>query len=314
MTVCNDTRRIVGILLVNERHHRHHLDSRWSNSDSIQNCDNFLVKPSWRKTMLAWMYGLTMKCPSLSREAVSVAAIYLETSIACGLIHSPTTFKVVSITCLFLATKLIDSMAVTLDDLIRLCRGEFSATDVVRMELPIIQALKWRLHPATPNCFLHQFLCFFPRDTHNHAVAKVHEVSQLVIELVSCHDTSLCTLLPSEIAFCAVLTAMEFVAQVEDLRVRHRQVAAIRIRSCTGTKSNHFTIRRAVGELAILLIANDSTSMRLTSILGDAPSTSSSDEFDSSEQSCSWPKHGRIKLSPVSLVSFGEQPALLKLY
>ena len=81
--------------------------------NSSRNGVKFVIKPSWRKTILEWMYGLTTKCSTLSQEAVAVAAVYWDTSTGHGMVDSETSFKVMAIACLFIAIKLIDYMSVT---------------------------------------------------------------------------------------------------------------------------------------------------------------------------------------------------------
>jgi hypothetical protein len=268
-------------------------------------CDSPVVQPQWRKTILEWMYGLTTKCSLLSRETIAVAAYYLDVSISRGMIASQLEFKVVSITCLNIATKLVDSTTVTLEDLIKLCGDQFTLSDVLEMELRMLTTLQWRLHPPTPNCFVHQFLRLFPNDISPQSLDKICCISQLAIEKAICEPTDCRQFLPSELAYASLLLATEFVGTDADLSIRNLQLWCFRMSAYCKLKSNNSDIRRAIRELGKLITEEENTASRLYGILGER-SEKQEQRFHTTEKSASWPNYqrGRINLSPRSPVAF----------
>jgi len=142
------------------------------------------------------------------------------------------------------------------------------------MELSIIQELDWQLHPVTPNCFLHQFFCLFPKDMDDQAAKKINDVSQLVVEMLTCRERSFRGLLPSELAVCAMLTAMECVGYVEDLCVRQRQVIWSEFGHVVSSRAAVQQDRKLSGNLRISLCRGMQGSMftRLQNILGEVSS------------------------------------------
>lgn len=299
MSVCDQVHQVVSKLQLRERTvYKRPLEQPKKQDDPTE----FVVLPSWRKTILEWMYGLTTKCSVLSKETIAITAYYLDVSISQGLIRSQLEFKVVSVTCLFLATKVMDSSStsVTLEDLIQLCSSQFSATDIVQMELQILTKLQWRLYPPTPNCFVHQFLRLFPNETTPQTLDKVQQISQLMIEVATCQPMICSQSLPSEVAYASLLLATEFVGTDAELSIRNRQIWFLRMSTYCALKSNHVNVLQAIKELGNLISEEEIMTTRICEILGDV-SAQQDPRFHTNDKSSVWPNYQqRNKLSPRS--------------
>lgn len=151
----------------------------------------------------------------------------------------------------------------------KLCGGRFTVADVLGMELRILATLQWRLHPTTPNCFVHQFLRLFPSDTSPQTLDKVGCVSQLLIEVAICQPIECSQCLPSELAYASLLLATEFVGPETDLSILNRQLWGFRMSTYCKLKSNCFNIRQAIRELGHLIREEEKITTKLCEILGE---------------------------------------------
>jgi len=215
-----------------------------------------VVEPSWRKKILEWMYNLAAKCDLISKEAIATAAYYLDTAIdAPDLIQSKRDFKILSVACLYLATKILDTSSVTLRELMKLCGDEFSAAEVLNVELPLIATLDWRLHPPTPYCFLNQYLELLPICPSSTEFNSIRYFAQRLIEAFICQEHPCQEFYPSEIACAASLLALESERMNVPVRIRHAWLLKMSIQC--GLQSNNRRCCNALHRLLRLLSNED---------------------------------------------------------
>jgi hypothetical protein len=166
-----------------------------------------ILDGAWRQRIVEWMYSVTDHC-SLRRDSVAVAAHYLDLCVERGVVESRQQFQLAAMTALQLAIKLYDSTVVKLDSMIKLGRGLFKEQDVVDMEMKILNALKWQVHPPTPNCFIRQFLQLLPQSISPQVRFVLAEVTRFIAEISTClYKFVSCR--PSVIAYSAIVIAME---------------------------------------------------------------------------------------------------------
>lgn len=166
-----------------------------------------VVDGTWRQRIVEWMFGVVDHC-SLRRDSVAIAAFYLDLCVERGTVESRQEFQLAAMTALQLAIKLYDSTVVKLDSMIKLGRGLFTEQDVIDMEAKMLNALKWRVHPPTPLCFLRQFLRLLPPSVSPLAQYMVAEVTRFISEISVClYKFVDCP--SSAVAYAGMLIAME---------------------------------------------------------------------------------------------------------
>ena len=167
------------------------------------------VDESWRQRMAEWMYGVVDHC-NFRRDIVAVAMTYLDLLLSKDslLISSKRTFQLGAITSLYLAMKIFDTTFVKLSSLVRLARGLFSESDVLRMEMQILTKLEWRVHPPTPMCFLRHYTRLIPSTISSSTCFMITEVSRFVAEIAVCLYKFI-KYPRSTIAYAAICIAMD---------------------------------------------------------------------------------------------------------
>jgi Cyclin, N-terminal domain/Cyclin, C-terminal domain len=166
-----------------------------------------VVDGSWRQRIVEWMYGVVDHC-NLRRDSVAVAAYYLDLSLINGLVVSRREFQLAAMTALQLAIKLYDSTLVKLDSMVKLGRGLFNEQDVIDMEIKMLRALNWNVHPPTPVCFLRQFLRLLPPTVVPLTRYLIAEVTRFISEISVCLYKFV-KYPPSVIAYAGMLLAID---------------------------------------------------------------------------------------------------------
>jgi len=212
-----------------------------------------VVDGSWRQRIVEWMYGVVDHC-NLRRDSVAVAAYYLDLSLINGLVVSRREFQLAAMTALQLAIKLYDSTLVKLDSMVKLGRGLFSEQDVRDMEMKMLGALKWQVHPPTPVCFLRQFLRLLPNGVVPVTRYLIAEVTRFISEISVCLYKFV-KYPPSVIAYAGMLLAIERI-DGETLPFWQRQQIFDLMSSIAGLHHNSESVVDAVAQLHMSLERN----------------------------------------------------------
>jgi hypothetical protein len=133
-----------------DNHHHHH---------SIQ-VDNDAVDPSFRGKLCQWSYRICDHFGT-NREIVAFAFSFLDRFIdeySCD----RSGFKLAAMTCMYIATKMMNIKLLRICSLVEMCQGEFHAQQFLKMEKIILSALKFRLNPPISQAFILQFCVFLP--------------------------------------------------------------------------------------------------------------------------------------------------------
>ena len=122
------------------------------------------VESFCRERMCDWCYNV---CDSdvvrWDREMVAVAFSYVDAYLdggSCDRVH----YKLVALTSLYIATKVLSKEEISLRSLAELCRGEFVVQDIQAMERSILQKLQWRMNPPTAQSFIRYLQQLSPVD------------------------------------------------------------------------------------------------------------------------------------------------------
>lgn len=169
-----------------------------------------IFRGAWRKQIVEWMYVLVKYC-KLKHEATAAAVYYLDTAVSLSMVQTPKDYQLCAMTALHVALKVYGSptvRVVKLSCLVKLGNGKFIENDIIQMEYDLLRALKWRLHPPTPDCFLHRYLELLPLSQNQNYRKKVEEITEEIIEVAVANDRFLA--FPSSvIAYAALLLALE---------------------------------------------------------------------------------------------------------
>lgn len=148
----------------------------------------------------------------IDREVVAVSMNFLDRYLS----HrrcDRNAFKLAATTTLHLAVKILYPCKLAdLGILSDLSRGEFRMSDVCTMEVQILDALKWNMHPPTICAFCSIFLDFFFASRvvtmSSHDLDDIYDVASFFCELSIC-DYSFAMASPSTVALAAILNALE---------------------------------------------------------------------------------------------------------
>ncbi|KAK7242866.1 cyclin-A,F-box protein 1 [Aureococcus anophagefferens] len=109
----------------------------------------------WRTKIYTW-YGQLTESFALSETCWECALNFLDRYLcATPRVKSCTgvNFQLLSVACLFLATKVEEPRPITTADFVALSEGVFAAEDVRLMELDLLCTLEWKIHPPTVAAF-----------------------------------------------------------------------------------------------------------------------------------------------------------------
>lgn len=163
---------------------------------------------TWREKICHWSYNVVDHF-DLSREVVAVSLDLFDRFLAtkenkC----SGNLALLVSLTTLHLAIKVHDSKKIKITTLANLSRGQFGPAHIEEMELKVLSALGWKLHPPTQYAFISHMLLFLPNEAHPSVRKEIFEMSRYLTELAVC-DSWFVDCNKSTVAFAAILNVME---------------------------------------------------------------------------------------------------------
>ena len=121
---------------------------------------NMEIDMSCREKMCEWSYKICDHFQT-SREIVAIAFNYLDRFndvTRCD----RTAFKLASMTCLYIATKMFHNKQLSVSTLSDLSRNEFTSHNILQMERVILTTLDYRMNPPTVQAYLQQFQLLFP--------------------------------------------------------------------------------------------------------------------------------------------------------
>lgn len=176
--------------------------------NSMARCD-----PMCRQIMFYWMIRVVDFFPTMHRETVAYAMSYLDrflqSDAGAEARCKRSVFQLAAISCLYTSVKIHEHSAVSPKFLEQLSRDEYSVKDVERMELTILQALKWKLSTPTALTFLRQFLALIPSVLLKDGLREeVYDLAKFQTE-VALGEYKYVTVNYSCIAYCSLMNALE---------------------------------------------------------------------------------------------------------
>ena len=125
------------------------------------------VDESCRSTMIDWLCQIS-DALSLNRETIYHSMSLLDrflsscTNSSDQALASKEKFQLAAITAYYIAVKINEPVELSLDMLVKLCRGCYDKSAILKMEQNILFSLEWRISAPTPLDFMRQILALLP--------------------------------------------------------------------------------------------------------------------------------------------------------
>ncbi len=162
----------------------------------------------WREKICHWTYNVIDHF-DLHRETVAISVDLFDRYIATrGNRCDGNLALLASLTTLYIAIKVHEKKKIKLSTLTQLSRGQFGPRDIEKMELQILDALSWLVHPPSVVEFISLLIKFMPPEVGMPIRNEIFELARYLSELSVCdpffieHDAS-------TIAFAAILNVLE---------------------------------------------------------------------------------------------------------
>jgi len=164
---------------------------------------------AWREKICHWSYSVIDHF-DLSRHTVAISLDLFDRFLATkGNKCDGSCALLISLTTLYIAVKIHESKKIKLSTLTHLSRGQFDSQDIEKMEVKILKALSWLVHPPTVVDFIYHILKLLPVQIREPVRNKIFELSRYTAELSVC-DPFFIEYPPSMIAFAAILNVLEY--------------------------------------------------------------------------------------------------------
>lgn len=175
----------------------------------------YIVDEECRAKMVLWCTKIVDFC-NFERETVSIALSFLDrflsTKAGEQFLYNRHEFQLATLGCFFTAIKLSESRELSLHLFSQITNGMYSVERLAKMELQILSALNWRMHPPTPLRFIHELLAL-PHEFTSQMESLLNDNFLGVVKYqaeLSTLDYFFVTQKPSMIAVAAILNALEY--------------------------------------------------------------------------------------------------------
>ena len=163
---------------------------------------------AWREKITHWSYNVVDHF-DLSREMVAISMNLFDRFMATRENKCTGNMALLtSLTTLHLAIKLHDTKKIKITTLANLSRGQFGPAHIEEMEMIILNALGWAVHPPTAYSFISHLLLFLPQEAPTAVRKDLYELSRYLSELTVC-DSFFVDQNTSTVALAAILNVME---------------------------------------------------------------------------------------------------------
>lgn len=168
---------------------------------------------AWREKISHWSYNVVDHF-DLSREMVAISMSLFDRFMATrGNKCTGNMALLTSLTTLHLAIKVHDTKKIKISTLANLSRGQFGPAHIEEMEMIILNALGWAVHPPTAYSFISHMLLFLPQEAPTTVRKDLYELSKYLSELTVC-DSFFVDQNASTVAFASILNVMEDMSYV----------------------------------------------------------------------------------------------------
>ena len=159
----------------------------------------------WRAEMCEWSYSIVDHC-CIGREVVFISFSFIDRLLS-KFRCSKTQYKLVAMTSVYLAIKLNSKKKVKAKSFADLSCDCFSSSDIESMEMIILSALSWKVHPPMPCTFASYMIKLLTQNV-SLDLDFIRDISIYLIEL-SAYDYFFVPIDSSSIAIASVLSAID---------------------------------------------------------------------------------------------------------
>ncbi|KAL7526464.1 hypothetical protein ACHAWF_001781 [Thalassiosira exigua] len=138
-----------------------------ANYFELQDTSNGEVDEACRAAMTAWLQQI-QRTLSLNPETVWIAMSFFDRYLASGrglsleVLKSKRNFQLACITAFYATVNMYEPCALTMDEIIQICRGAYAESEIVFVERDMLSALDW-LPTHTPLDFVRALLELLPK-------------------------------------------------------------------------------------------------------------------------------------------------------
>jgi len=196
------------------------------------------VNVECRDKMVEWCYQVVEFC-NFNREVVGISISYLDrflcTSRGQMALENRKLFQLATMCALYMASKLFEPRGMSLKLLSTLSKGAYSEEEIAEMELTMLNALQWLVHPPTSVDFIKKFLSSISPFLQLETVSVVQEMSIAQTEL-TVRDYSFITTKQSCIAMACIMNSLHSIDGISEALQTHvlskiSQISGIKLES-----------------------------------------------------------------------------------
>ena len=140
------------------------LSSSSSCSITTQQTDTetqLLVDPTFRGKMCEWCYRLCDHYGT-NREIVAFTLSFVDRFMDQCCYCDRSTFKLLTMTSMYIATKMMNMKSLRIESLVTMCRNEYQTKHFIQMEKLILSGLNFRLNPPIVQAYIVQLCTYMP--------------------------------------------------------------------------------------------------------------------------------------------------------
>jgi len=223
---------------VQERNKYYRCLNQYQHVNNHGRTKKYAVDEICRGKMCEWFYSVVDGC-NMSRETVAVAMSYVDRLICCcsneengteasllssstaaatlreTILNSTSKFQLATMTCLYMAVKINDSVIMDIEVLVQLSKNAYSETDFKEMEMSILRALQWRLYSPTSMAFVRCYFALWLQLPSNDDIAFDYDLIEEMISdaryqtEIAVAESSFINCYPSQIALASVLNTID---------------------------------------------------------------------------------------------------------
>jgi hypothetical protein len=211
LNVGNDIQDCIDMILAMKKQ-----ETAYTSSDYLIQ-DNLDVDESSRSKMVQWCYQ-TVDFFKLSRNSVSIGMScldrFLSTPEGQPFLMDKTLYQLACITSLYVAIKVHEPVELGVSMLVQLCRGVYTAEQILETEQTMLQAIQWAVNPPSPKSFIQCFVAMLPRGVSVDTRRDLLDLAVYQTELALAEYRTGSQSLPSVVAFGSIVNALAFCPEI----------------------------------------------------------------------------------------------------
>ena len=145
------------------------------------------INEACRKVMVTWT-TTAQQSLSLSPDIVWIAMSFVDRYLGSGMgdsqevLMSSYKFQLAVVTAFYTAIKIYEPVAIGVNVMVQICRGEYHHDEIVEMEKEMLSSLEWRVSVNTPMDFARYLLELLPEHLSSHESDCLLEICQKYVD------------------------------------------------------------------------------------------------------------------------------------